>query len=76
MALLVDQQATPDVKQWAARALRNLSLARANRQPLVAAGVHTRLRRLLDDPQATPNAKESAAGALRNLEGGSCCTVS
>ena len=39
----------------------------ANRQPLVAAGVHNQLSALLSDPQATPLAKQWAAQARRNL---------
>ena len=39
----------------------------ANRQPLVAAGVHIPLSALLSDQHATHEAKECAAGALRNL---------
>ena len=45
-----------------------LSTLPANRQALVAAGVHHPLSALLRDPQATRVAKEDAAGALRSLE--------
>ena len=67
-ALLIDQLATPEAKEWAAEALSTLSFDPANLQPLVAAGVHTSLSARLSDPQATPLAKEAAAEALENLE--------
>ena len=65
--LLIDPQATPVAKQWAALALANLSVDPANRPILVADGVHNQLRALLIDPQATPLAKERAAGGLYYL---------
>ena len=66
-ALLSDPQATGRAKEWAARALYNLSIDPANRQRLVADDIHNPLSALLIDPQATPEAKQWAAGALCNL---------
>ena len=54
-------------KTHVAEELFNLSLDAANRQPLVAAGIHIQLGALLGDLKATSDSKESAAGALGNL---------
>ena len=77
-ALLIDQLATPEAKEWAAGALYNLSIDPANRHRLVVDGVHHGLSALLRDPQATARAREYAAGALRRLTPPprGCCVIS
>ena len=61
------QQPTSFAKECAAKVFCNLSKNFDNRQPLVEAGVHILLSKLLIDPQATNEAKEKAAKALYNL---------